>query len=73
MSDVDDETYAATGKRVIAPGMPIASSMAEAMAAPTGLMPPSPAPFKPSGLSGDGASSLISTLQAGISRAVGIR
>ena len=62
-----------TGSCVIAPGMPIASSMAEAIAAPTALAPPSPAPFSPSGLSGLGASSVISTSSAGTSRAVGIR
>ena len=36
-----------TGSCVIAPGMPIASSMAEAIAAPTALMPPSPGAFQP--------------------------
>ena len=37
--------------------MPIASSMAEAIVAPTAVMPLSPAPLMPSGLSGLGASS----------------
>lgn len=36
-----------------APGIPIASSMAEAIVAPTAVMPLSPAPLMPSGLSGD--------------------
>ena len=62
-----------TGRRVIAPGIPTASSMAAAIAAPTALTPPSPAPFRPSGLSGDGASWVISTSSAGTSRAVGMR
>src|SRR5690242_6623621 len=39
-----------SGRRVTAPGRCSASSTAEAIAAPTGLAPPSPAPFKPSGL-----------------------
>ena len=46
------------GNCVTAPGMPMASSIAEAIAAPTGLAPPSPAPLRPSGLSGLGASSV---------------
>ena len=37
---------------VTAPGMPMASSIAEAIAAPTPVMPLSPAPLMPSGLSG---------------------
>ena len=41
-----------TGSCVTAPGMPMASSMAEAIAAPTPVMPLSPAPLMPSGLSG---------------------
>ena len=41
-----------TGSRVMAPGKPIASSMADAIAAPTPVMPLSPAPLMPSGLSG---------------------
>ena len=41
-----------TGSCVTAPGMPMASSMAEAMVAPTPVMPLSPAPLMPSGLSG---------------------
>src|SRR5262245_52538941 len=61
------------GSRVMAPGMPMASSMAAAMVAPTGLMPPSPAPLTPRGLSGLGASSVISTSSGGTSRAVGMR
>ena len=43
-----------TGSSVIAPGIPMASSIADAMAAPTALTPLSPAPLIPSGLSGDG-------------------
>ena len=43
-----------TGSCVIAPGMPMASSIAEAIAAPTPFTPLSPAPLMPSGLSGDG-------------------
>ena len=43
-----------TGSCVIAPGMPMASSIAEAIAAPTALTPLSPAPLMPSGLSGVG-------------------
>ena len=43
-----------TGSYVIAPGMPMASSIAEAMAAPTAFTPLSPAPLMPSGLSGVG-------------------
>ncbi len=35
------------GNCVTAPGFSSASSMAEAIAAPTGVMPPSPAPLKP--------------------------
>src|SRR5262249_2106433 len=64
--------WGVTGSCVTAAGRPRASSMAEAMAAPTALMPPSPAPLRPSGLSGDGASSRNSTSSAGISRALGI-
>ena len=41
-----------TGSSRTAPGMPMASSMAEAIAAPTPVMPLSPAPLMPSGLSG---------------------
>jgi hypothetical protein len=41
-----------TGSCVTAPGIPIASSMADAIAAPTPVMPLSPAPLMPSGLSG---------------------
>src|SRR5437879_5185015 len=37
-------------------GTPRASSMAAAITAPTGITPASPAPFTPSGLSGDGVS-----------------
>ena len=54
-------------------GTPSASSIADAIAAPTGLAPPSPAPFRPSGLSGLGASSVTRIESSGISRAVGIR
>ena len=43
-----------TGSCVIAPGIPMASSIAVAMTAPTALTPLSPAPLIPSGLSGDG-------------------
>ena len=46
-----------TGSCVTVPGRCRASSIAEAMTAPTGLAPPSPAPFRPRGLSGLGASS----------------
>src|SRR5260370_384302 len=62
-----------TGNCVIAPGIPMASSIALAIAAPAALMPPSPAPLRPSGLSGLGASSVITTSNGGTSRAVGIR
>ena len=41
-----------TGSCVMAPGNPMASSMADAIAAPTPVMPLSPAPLMPSGLSG---------------------
>ena len=41
-----------TGSAVMAPGHPIAASMADAIAAPTPVMPLSPAPLMPSGLSG---------------------
>ena len=41
-----------TGSSRTAPGMPMASSMADAIAAPTPVMPLSPAPLMPSGLSG---------------------
>ena len=40
------------GSCVMAPGKPIASSTAEAIAAPTPVIPLSPAPLMPSGLSG---------------------
>jgi len=46
------------GSRVTPPGMPIASSIAAAIAAPTPVMPPSPTLLMPSGLSGLGASSV---------------
>ena len=46
---------------VTAPGMPMASSIALAITAPTALMPPSPPPLRPSGLRGLGASSVIRT------------
>jgi hypothetical protein len=36
---------------------PIADAIALAMTPPTGMMPPSPAPFAPSGLFGEGYSS----------------
>ena len=54
-----------TGNCVTAPGRRSASSMAEAIAAPTGLVPPSPAPLRPSGLSGLGASSVTRTRKLG--------
>ena len=41
-----------TGSRVTAPGTPMASSIALAITPPTPLMPPSPAPFSPSGWRG---------------------
>ena len=50
-----------TGRRVTNICWPRASSMAEAIAAPTALIPASPAPLTPSGLSGLGASSVIRT------------
>src|SRR6516164_3806553 len=50
------------GSSVTAPGRPSASSMAPAMAPPTPLMPPSPAPLRPSGWSEEGASSVKSLL-----------
>ena len=43
-----------TGSRVTAPGMPMAWSMAAAIAAPAPLVPSSPAPLMPSGVSGEG-------------------
>src|SRR5580700_95478 len=61
------------GSRVTAPGMPVASSIAAAMTAPTPFMPPSPTLLMPSGLSGLGASSVTSTSTAGVSRTVGSR
>src|SRR5262249_7494158 len=62
-----------TGSSITAPGTPNAASIAAATAAPTAGAPPSPAPFRPRGLSGLGASSLISTSTGGASRAVGSR
>src|SRR6185369_11125084 len=62
-----------TGSWRIAPATPMASSMAAAIAAPTAFAPPSPAPLRPMGLSGLGASSEMTTSIAGISRTVGIR
>ena len=53
------------GRRVMAPLCCNASSTAFAIAAPTPLMPPSPAPLRPSGLTGDGTSSVITTLTFG--------
>src|SRR6266480_1462673 len=53
-------------------GIPVASSIAEAITAPTGITPASPAPFTPSGLSGDGVS-MWSISMGGISVAYGIR
>jgi hypothetical protein len=47
--------------------------MAAASAAPTAVIPPSPAPFTPSGLSGLGASSRRITSTSGTSRQVGCR
>src|SRR3569623_1686859 len=58
-----------TGRARIAPGRSKASSIADAIAAPTGLVPPSPAPLRPSGLSGLGASSVIWIEEGGTSRA----
>ena len=46
-----------TGSCVIAPGWPIASSIAAAIAAPTPVMPASPAPLIPSEFLALGASS----------------
>ena len=51
----------------------MASSIAEAMAAPTPVMPLSPAPLMPSGLSGLGASCGEDDLGIGVSRTVGRR
>src|SRR5262249_5700683 len=62
-----------TGNCVTAPGRPSASSIAEAITAPTAFTPASPAPFTPRPLSGLGASSVMSTCTGGISFAVGIR
>ena len=42
-----------TGSSRTAPGMPMASSIADAIVAPTAVMPLSPAPLMPSGLSGE--------------------
>ena len=53
-------------------GMPVASSIADAITAPTGITPASPAPFTPSGLSGDGVS-MWSISMGGISVAYGIK
>ena len=44
-----------TGNRVTAPGRPSASSIGAATAAPAPVIPPSPAPLIPNGLSGLGA------------------
>ena len=43
-----------TGSAVMAPGMPMALSIADAIAPPTPFTPLSPAPFMPRGFSGDG-------------------
>src|SRR5258706_14202393 len=59
------------GRRVTS--TPSASETALAIAAPTAAVPPSPAPFTPRGLSGDGASSVMSTSRWGTSSDVGNR
>ncbi len=56
---IRDSRWGVTGSSVTAPTLPIASSMALDIAAPTALMPPSPVPLIPSGLRGLGASSVI--------------
>ena len=48
----DNSASGLTGSRVTVPGRPSAWSMAEAIAAPAAVMPPSPAPLTPSGLRG---------------------
>src|SRR5581483_10786147 len=54
------------------PRGPSAAASAFATTPPTGMMPPSPAPFAPSGLSGDGCSSSANTRMCGKSCATGI-
>src|SRR5207249_4805682 len=49
---------------------PSASATALAIAPPTAAVPPSPAPFTPSGLIGDGASSVMRTSMSGTSSEV---
>src|ERR671912_1150434 len=62
------------GRTEIEPGVPRASSIALAMAAPHPTTPPSPAPLSPRGLSGDGASSQRGVSpRRGTSAAVGSR
>src|SRR3984885_13196406 len=51
--------------------IPIADAIALAMTAATGTMPPSPAPLAPSGLFGDGYSSMSNTRMLGKPAAVG--
>jgi hypothetical protein len=62
-----------TGNCFTEPGLPIASSIAAAIAAPTALTPASPAPYRPRELSGLGASAALITSIGGVSRTVGIR
>ena len=59
------------GRAVMLPGDESASSTALHMAAPHPVVPPSPAPFTPKGLSDDGASSHIKVSTRGTSIAVG--
>ena len=51
----------------------MARAIADPMAAAIARMPPSPAPFAPSGLIGEGSSSMRKTRMFGKSGAVGIR
>src|SRR5581483_11687833 len=62
-----------TGSWVAIPNLPTASSIAPAIAAPTPLMPPSPAPLMPRGLNGLGASSVKRTSTCGTSCRLGSR
>src|SRR6266700_7074806 len=61
------------GNVVTPNGKPNASSMADAIAAPTAVTPASPAPLMPSALSGLGASSVKRISTADTSHAVGMR
>src|SRR5258706_1968719 len=59
--------------RASAPSDCSAEATALAMTPPTGMMPPSPAPLAPSGLIGEGSSSIRKTRMLGKSLAVGIK